>query len=458
MITPNDPSRVDADLEGAIRTWLAPGPRTLSQPEVERVLAAVRATHQLPAWRAGRSWSRLVAASRLVVAAAAVVALVGVGALATGRMTPPRTGIAAASPAGSGAGITEASASPAAAPLPAVTSASLDGTVAATGATWKVRYPQVGGLADAAVQEAINASLLAYAQSAVRRFSDGDGATRPVDGQAPSELQVDYTVAYRSPSLLSLRLLTYDYTSGAAHGGTALTTFTLDLATGRQLALGDLFRPGAAYLEVLSVEARDQLRTDPGVMSTGADTQWLTTGTAPTPEDFAGWAVTEGGLEVTFGEYQVAPYAAGMPAVTVPFAHLADVLDPAGPLGPLVDVPLPTVTVTLGLYSGRPDPTWTLSDVQTARIIGLLTSLPTTSGTPPQGGLGYRGFTFVLHRTGAPDATYTAYTGAVAADGDTTGTYLDDPGRTVEAELLADGRAHLTPAEVAAVETALATP
>jgi hypothetical protein len=35
---------------------------------------------------------------------------------------------------------------------------------------------------------------------------------------------------------------------------------------------------------------------------------------------------------VFFDPYQVAPYAAGPQAVTIPYAALADVADPAGPL------------------------------------------------------------------------------------------------------------------------------
>ena len=147
-----------------------------------------------------------------------------------------------------------------------------------------------------------------------------------------------------------------------------------------------------------------------------------------------------------------------MPVVTIPFAHLAGVLDPAGPLGPLLGSPLPAVTVILGIYSGRPDRSWTLSDVQAAAVVGQLASLATTNTPSPQGGLGYHGFTIVLRQPGQPDQTFVAYRGTVVRTGDPADTVLADPDRTLETDLLDSGRAHLTAQEASIVEADLAAP
>ena len=81
-------------------------------------------------------------------------------------------------------------------------------------------------------------------------------------------------------------------------------------------------------------------------------------------------------------------------------------------------------------------------------------ALPETAGTPPEGGLGYRGFTVTtLGRT------LTAYQAVVASGGGGgPGIIRSDPGRTVERLLLELGRTRLTPAEIAEVERSLATP
>jgi hypothetical protein len=113
------------------------------------------------------------------------------------------------------------------------------------------------------------------------------------------------------------------------------------------------------------------------------------------------------------------------------------------------------VTVTLGIYSGRPDPTWTLTDVQVAALVGQLASLTVTNGVPPQGGLGYHGFSMLVHEAGKADRTVVAYRGAVTSPGDAPGTYRDDPQRTVEQALLQTGRSHLAATEVSVVEADL---
>jgi hypothetical protein len=469
MTTPDRPALTGEELDATLRAWMAPGPRSLSEPALQRVLASVEGTRQVPAWRARTGLARGVHVARFAFAAAAVV-LVATIALSWGAGRP--TGIggppvpASASPL---AAVPSASPSPSTVPSPSpsltpratpvVTAATLSGGVAATGATYQVRYPQVGGLADTAASATINALLRDQADAAVRDFTSGIGKDPQAGPNQPSTLQVDYGVASVSPDVLSLRVNVYSYPSGAAHGSDVLSTFTFDLASGRRLAPADLFRPGSSYLDALATEARTQLKTTLAGWETDSSmTTWLATGTEPIAGNYAAWAITPGGLEITFGQYQVAPYAAGMPVVTIPFAHLAGILDAGGPLARLANTPLPTVTVTLGIYSGRPDPSWTLTDVQAAALVGQLASLPVTSGTAPQGGLGYHGFSILLHQAAQADQTVVAYRGDVTVPGDAPGTYRADPQRAVESTLLETGRPHLAAAEDSIVEADLARP
>ena len=109
--------------------------------------------------------------------------------------------------------------------------------------------------------------------------------------------------------------------------------------------------------------------------------------------------------------------------------------------------------VTLGLYSGRPDPAWTLTGAEAAALDVALAGLPAKVGEPPAGGLGYHGFT--IER---PDGTLVAFDGAVAPPGSGARPYRDDPGRTIERLLLETARAHVTGNELAEVMGALANP
>jgi hypothetical protein len=51
--------------------------------------------------------------------------------------------------------------------------------------------------------------------------------------------------------------------------------------------------------------------------------------------------------------------------------------------------------VTLEVFSGRPNPSWTLSAEQEQELIRRLQSLPPSDRSPAGGGLGYRGFRIV---------------------------------------------------------------
>ena len=107
--------------------------------------------------------------------------------------------------------------------------------------------------------------------------------------------------------------------------------------------------------------------------------------------------------------------------------------------------------VTLGIYSGRPDPTWTLASDEAVAITKAIAALPDLVGTAPEGGLGYHGF--VIEQDGR---RVTVYLGVVATDGGGPGSLLADPDRTVERLLLELGRSHLAAAEIAEVERSLA--
>ncbi len=124
-------------------------------------------------------------------------------------------------------------------------------------------------------------------------------------------------------------------------------------------------------------------------------------------------------------------------------APLASVT-PTGPLG-----------VTLGIYSGRPDPEWPLTAEQAAALTALLDGLPPGVESPPTGGLGYHGFTIRYSVS-----TLVVYQGFVAPPGVGPGAgpraVRLDPTRSVERYLLETGRAYLAANEILEVERALA--
>jgi len=113
--------------------------------------------------------------------------------------------------------------------------------------------------------------------------------------------------------------------------------------------------------------------------------------------------------------------------------------------------PEATVRVTVGIYSGRADPSWTLTAGEAAALDQALGALPSVVGQPPEGGLGYHGFT--IERSAG---TLVAYRGAVAPPGQGRRAYLSDPALTVERLLLETARPHVAGNELAEVHRSLA--
>jgi hypothetical protein len=235
-------------------------------------------------------------------------------------------------------------------PRLAIEAAVASGTIDATGATWMVRTPRLMGPLDPAVLETIDAALATGVEDDLAAFEAGSSA--PIDeAMSPDDFVEDFSVALLAPHLVSLRMLVSTYWSGAAHPGAALETWTFDLGTGQRLALADLFSPGVGYLDIIATEARrtllDRYATDRSAR------QWVKDGTRPKEANYSGWALTPDGLEITFGQYQVAPYVAGMPVVVIGWSRLAGVLDPAGPAAMFLDgsglpAPLPTPSMVPG--------------------------------------------------------------------------------------------------------------
>ncbi len=120
---------------------------------------------------------------------------------------------------------------------------------------------------------------------------------------------------------------------------------------------------------------------------------------------------------------------------------------------PAVAEPAETIRVTLGLYSGRADPSWVLEPDESLALDRALGALPRAVGRPPEGGLGYRGFT--IER---PAGTLIAYRGAVAPPGQGAREYLSDPTLIVERLLLEFAGSRIGAAELAEVRRSLGAP
>lgn len=184
-----------------------------------------------------------------------------------------------------------------------------------------------GAAANATVKARVEA-LLAEFESEYQSFAavepPPDAAT---EGDTPPwTLDISYGEVYTGPGFWSLPLTVYQYTGGA-HGGTTTLPLVIDRRTGAEIPPGGLFREGANWLPVLADACFADLSAHREVFD--ADDEWLREGTAPTPENYQALLPRADGLQVSFQQYQVGPYAVGAFEVLVPYATLQPLLAPA---------------------------------------------------------------------------------------------------------------------------------
>ncbi len=143
------------------------------------------------------------------------------------------------------------------------------------------------------------------------------------DPSLPYEFFVNYDVKYTSNDFVSVILYTY-YFTGGAHGSTIAYTFNYDLKNNKNLKLSDLFE--GKYLNVISEYCIKEILKEGDY----ADESWVKEGAAPKPENYEAFTLSNKELIIHFQQYQVLPYAAGMPEVVVPKSVLNDYIKKDG--------------------------------------------------------------------------------------------------------------------------------
>jgi hypothetical protein len=164
-----------------------------------------------------------------------------------------------------------------------------------------------------------------------------DEEPRP-EGSMGSDMNVAYNIALAQDDLISIEFGVGSYYQGAAHPNSYTEVVNYDLKNGKQLKLGDIFKPGSKYLQALSTYCINELKKvgkEKGPDSMLED-RWIKDGAGPTSKNYQSWTITKKGLGINFDSYQVAPYAAGPQFVMVPYSAIKEHVNTDGPLGQLV--------------------------------------------------------------------------------------------------------------------------
>jgi Protein of unknown function (DUF3298). len=138
------------------------------------------------------------------------------------------------------------------------------------------------------------------------------------------EAYVNYEVTYNQNCALSLYFDQYEY-SGGAHGLTERESDNWDLQRSRRMEMADYYPNQSNYKDIVMQEIIDQIKTQ--IASGDAmyfdDYEKLVRDTFK-PKNFY---LSPEGLVIYFQQYDIAPYAAGIPTFTIPYT-------PNGPVEP----------------------------------------------------------------------------------------------------------------------------
>jgi hypothetical protein len=262
-----------------------------------------------------------------LVAAAALASLVLAGCLGP-RATPqiiytilPVTPSPTPSVTPAGSGSTSATAAPTATPVTASVSSTTVSSTASDG-RWKVTFqkPVIGGVPTAT---AMSTSVTTKVNAYIASFT-GSGLPVPASGNGPSTLDGAFSVAYVSPTLLSLRFTVTTFVTGGAHPVTEVGSINFNVANGAVIQLPDIFTSQAAALPILQSKAHAALSA-----KLGSSLSWPA---SVTMSDFGqAWVFTPGGLELSWSQGTIAPMASGTVTISIPWSQLKSVLANPGP-------------------------------------------------------------------------------------------------------------------------------
>lgn len=130
-----------------------------------------------------------------------------------------------------------------------------------------------------------------------------------------NSIYLDYDVLLATDSVLSIFFNGDSYGIGAAHGSQFSFVINYDLASGKEMKLARLFKPGSKYLEFVSRYCSD-------VLSLNHDQRLEFT------KDPESWNITSDGLRFHFDHCKFFACSEGYKRVDIPFVALKEILDP----------------------------------------------------------------------------------------------------------------------------------
>ncbi|MBT9096477.1 DUF3298 domain-containing protein [Methylovulum psychrotolerans] len=180
-----------------------------------------------------------------------------------------------------------------------------------------ISYPVISGLPNAAAQTQLNQDLKTAAE---QHQCNGTPLSGKASYESPSFRERGYSVTLHTPTVLALQISSYEYDYHAAHpysdgGGDCI----IDIAASQCLTVDGIFGQHRAAVNRLLYEKLKAMEDTSQELVEEQKNTFISDGKC----NGCTVILNKQGLIVLFGQYSVAPYAAGMFEVPIPASYIA---------------------------------------------------------------------------------------------------------------------------------------
>ncbi|MCC3867485.1 DUF3298 and DUF4163 domain-containing protein [Terrisporobacter mayombei] len=128
------------------------------------------------------------------------------------------------------------------------------------------------------------------------------------------EAYSQYNVTYNENNLVSIPILTYEFTGGA-HGMSVLKSFNYNLKSGEELKLSNIFKDNVDYKNIINTYIKKEIKKNKDLYFTGKEG-------FKGIDDNQGFYLKNDKLIIYFQLYEIAPYYVGIPKFEIPLDEI----------------------------------------------------------------------------------------------------------------------------------------
>lgn len=173
----------------------------------------------------------------------------------------------------------------------------------------EIKYPALKNMADTDIENKINTIIK-------KRTDDYKQLYHAEDEGYKETIHVDYEMMREKEDMLSLRFFISLYTEGAAHPNNLMDGVTLDLKTGEELELSNLFKEDIDYVKALNPILKEKVN----------ELEYELFEEYKGIEEEQGFYMTDNSLVVYYQTYVYTPHAVGPLLLEVSLDEIKDIL------------------------------------------------------------------------------------------------------------------------------------